>query len=160
MTCEYITTRALEILSEYGPNPFETASSLGAHVYFKDLGSLKGGYFGAMPKPTIVINEVLDENMKKVVCAHELGHFILHKDINVSCENIDFECNAKAGILEREANTFASTYLVDVNKAKELLQSGYSTFECASIMETDVNLLLFALSIIGICDAPDSEFLK
>ena len=160
MTCDYIKDKALQIFNEYGANPFDAAIATGAHISFKDLGSLKGAYFGTMPIPTIAINTNVNEKMQKIVCAHELGHYILHRDINISCENINFSTTTQSGILEREANLFAATYLVDINKAKELLQSGYSTFECASIMETDVNLLLFLLNTLEICDAPDSEFLN
>lgn len=160
MTCNYIIDRALQTLNNYGANPFDAAIAAGAHLSFKDLGSLKGAYFGAMPKPTIVINSNMDEHIQKVVCAHELGHYILHKDLNVSCENIDFSKSTQAGILEREANIFAAAYLVDPKKATELLSMGYTTYECASIMETDVNLLLFLLSTIGVCNTPNSEFLN
>ena len=160
MTCDYIKSKALKILNEYGSNPFDAAIAAGAHISFKDLGSLKGAYFGTMPTPTIAINTNIDEQIQKVVCAHELGHYVLHRDINVSCESINFNTATQSGILEREANLFAATYLVDINKATELLQSGYSTFECASVMETDVNLLLFLLNTLEICDAPDSKFLK
>ncbi len=160
MTCEYITGKALQILNNYGANPFNVAKDVGAHISFKDLGSLKGAYFGTMPKPTIVINTNIDEQTQKIVCAHELGHHILHHNINVSCEIIDFNTSTKTGILEREANLFAAAYLVDIDRAKELLFSGYTASECASILETDVNLLLFLLSTLGICDAPNSEFLK
>ncbi len=160
MTCEYITDKAAQTLNEYGQNPFDAAVALGAHISFKDLGSLKGAYFGAMPKPTIVINEELDENTKKIVCAHELGHYLLHTKSNFSCENISFESITNAAILEREANIFAAAYLIDVKKAKKLLKMGYTTYETAATLETDVNLLLFLLSTLGICDTPNSQFLK
>ncbi len=160
MTNSYIIDKAASVLKDYGPNPFEAAASLGAHISFKDLGSLKGAYFGAMPKPAIVINELLDEQTQKIVCAHELGHFVLHKESNFSCENITSDCLVNAGILEREANIFAAAYLVDVNSAKELLKSGHTASQTASILETDVNLVLFLFSTLGLCEAPNSQFLK
>ncbi len=160
MTCEYITNKAFEIVKEFGPDPFDAATAVGAHISFKDLGSLKGAYFGTMPKPTIAINSNMDDLTQKIVCAHELGHHILHRDNNISCENINFETATESGILEREANIFAAAYLVDITKAKELLKAGYTTFECASLLETDVNLLLFLLNTNGVCGAPNSEFLK
>ncbi len=160
MTCDYITQKALQVLNDYGSDPFQAAKDIGAHISFKDLGSLKGAYFGTMPKPTIVINTNIDELTQRIICAHELGHHILHHSVNISCEKIDFETSTQSGILEREANIFAAAYLVDIDRAKELLLSGYTTFQCASIMETDVNLILFLLSTIGICDVPNSQFLK
>lgn len=160
MTNDYIIDKAAAVLKNYGQNPFDAAATLGAYVSFKDLGSLKGAYFGTMPKPTIVINELLDEQTQKTVCAHELGHFVLHKESNFSCESITSDCLTNIGILEREANIFAAAYLIDISTAKKLLTAGHTTFETASILETDVNLLLFLFSTLGLCDAPNSEFLK
>lgn len=160
MTNEYIVDRAASVLKDYGQNPFDAATELGAYISFKDLGSLKGAYFGAMPKPTIVINESLDEHTQKIVCAHELGHFVLHRESNFSCENITTGSLTNIGILEREANIFAAAYLIDVDAAKNLLISGRTVVETASILETDVNLLLFLFSTLGLCSVPDSQFLK
>ncbi len=160
MTNEYIIDKAASVLKDCGQNPFDAAVALGAYISFKDLGSLKGAYLGSMPKPTIVINELLDEQTQKIVCAHELGHFILHKDSNFSCENITSDSLANIGILEREANIFAAAYLIDVGAAKELLSSGHTVSQTASILETDVNLILFLFSTLGLCAVPDSQFLK
>ena len=160
MNCDYIISRAKELSELYHADPFNSASGEGACIYYKDLGSLKGMYLSSLPMPTIIINNKLDSVMKKTVCAHEFGHFILHGDNNFSCEGLTFESKTQAGILEREANVFAAYFLIDTNEANSLLTSGYSIAEAASILGTDPHLLQLNLSINGLCDAPDSSFLK
>lgn len=160
MNCSYITAEAKRLSEMYGADPYEASAALGAVVSFKDLGSLKGAFFGNLPKPAIIINCELSKQMKQIVCAHELGHFLLHENMNFSCENITFASRSACGILEREANIFAAAFLIDSDKATDLLKQGYTSYEVASILNTDINLLLFLLHSIGICEAPDSTFLK
>lgn len=160
MNCEYIVNCATDIVKKYGNDPFFAATQCGAIVSFKDIGSLKGAFFGALPKPAIVISNSLDEVMQKTVCAHELGHFILHKNHNLSCENISFSLQSNTGIMEREANIFAAAFIIDHKKATSLLKDGYTLQQTASMLRVDVNLLMFLLNSMGVCDAPDSCFLK
>ncbi len=156
MLASYITNKVNEIIQNYGErNPYYIAEQLGVIVKYKDLGSLKGAYFGNMKKPVIVINEDLDENTKSMICAHELGHHILHSGQMLSCDNLN-----SSAILEREANIFASAFLVDSEKALKLLNEQYTVSEVSSIMQIDENLLLFTLNTLNLTDAPDSTFLK
>lgn len=160
MNCDYIVSQAKQFALTYQRDPFTAASENGALISFKDLGSLKGAFFGALPQPAVVISSCIDENTQKIVCAHELGHFILHKNQNFSCDGIDFALHSTIGILEREANLFAAAFLIDIDNTTELLKQGYSVQQTASILKTDINLLMFLLNNLGLCDAPDSCFLK
>ncbi len=160
MNCEYILSKAHNIADNYGRDPFFAAEQCGVLVSKKDIGTLKGAFFGAMPSPTIVINESLDEKMQTIVCAHELGHFLLHRESNISCENISINMMTNSGILEREANVFAAAYLIDTKKAIEYLKEGFTVSQAASMLETDINLLLFLLNSMGLADMPNSAFLK
>ena len=157
MQKEYICKKAAETVKLYGSDPFEAVIQAGATLSFKDLGSLKGAYFGNMSKPAIVINRELDEQLQKTVCAHELGHHVLHKGQMLSCENASFE---DAGIMEREANVFAAYFLIDYSQALELLRDGYSIEQTAAQLGTDKNLLLFLLSTKGLTESPESSFLR
>lgn len=157
MQTEYILKKADETVSAFDSrDPFFVAKQTGASVNFKDIGSLRGAYFGTMPIPAIVINENSDEQMKKIICAHELGHHLLHKGSIQSCENSIYD----SGILEREANVFAAAFLIDKGIALQLLKTGLSVSQTASVMETDVNLLLALLNTLKLTDSPDSSFLK
>lgn len=160
MNGKYILSVANEMALQFDRDPYIAASENGAIISFKDLGSLKGAFFSSLPKPAIVINDALDDTMKKIVCAHELGHFILHKNRAFSCEKIDFSSKSISGKCEREANLFASAFLIDSQKVTDILKNGYTVSQTASLLNTDVNLLLFLLNSMGLTDAPDSSFLK
>lgn len=155
MRAEYITGVAAKTVELCGSrDPFEAADTLGVAVSFKDIGSLKGAYFGLLPKPAIVINDGLDGNMQRIVCAHELGHHLLHGTQTRACAIMKFDDTA--GILEREANVFAAAFLTDVAAARDSLKAGYTIEQTAAVMETDVNLLRFLLTE----DPPPGDFLK
>lgn len=160
MNSEYIVSQAVKLAKSFDRDPYDAAFELGAVISFKDLGSLKGAFFGSMPTPAIVINSELDSVMRSIVCAHELGHFVLHKSNSFSCESIGFDKRSAVGTFEREANIFAAAFLIDGEKATALLKEGYSASEVSAILGTDVNLLMFLLNTQGICEAPDSTFLK
>ena len=158
MHSEYIVKKANELIQECGErNPYYAAEQNGAILKYKDLGTLKGAYFGNMKVPVIVINSELDENTQKTVCAHELGHHILHKGQMLSCDTADLQ---SASILEREANIFASAFLIDAEKALGLLSVGNTIEQVSAIMGISKELLLFLLSTLKLTEAPDSTFLK
>ena len=160
MNGKYILSAAADMALQFDRDPYTAATENGVIISFKDLGSLKGAFLSSLPKPTIVINDALDTTMKKIVCAHEMGHFVLHKNQTFSCENIDLNSKTISGKCEREANLFASAFLIDPQKATDILKDGYTVSQAASILNTDVNLLLFLLNSLGLGDAPDSSFLK
>jgi Zn-dependent peptidase ImmA (M78 family) len=62
-------------------NPFIIAREVGADVSFADLGSLKGMYSCIKRNRFILINSQLDRYTQKLVCAHELGHDQLHRQL-------------------------------------------------------------------------------
>ena len=158
MQAEYILKKANELVNKCGErDPFYAADCSGAIVKYKDLGTLKGAYFGNMKTPAIVINTDLDERMQRLICAHELGHHILHTGQFLSCKNCDFQ---NAAIMEREANIFASAFLIDSQKLISLLSSGNTISQAAAIFETDPRIIMFLLNAFELADAPESTFLK
>ena len=69
-------------------------------VYQKDFG-----------QPVIYINSNLSEREQRLVAAHELGHYILHPDVNTKfVENKTFLVKSR---YERQADIFASELLLD-----------------------------------------------
>lgn len=112
MKMQHIIDLAHSVRRDYGGRDvFETAENSGANVWYKPLGGLKGFYLCENGKRYIVINEELDETMARVVCAHELGHDMLHRDLAVGGirENTMFLSGNKT---EREANIFAAELLI------------------------------------------------
>lgn len=90
--------------------PFEYAEYLNIHILFEDLQSINGFYHKMQKHRFIHINEALSNHEKKLTCAHELGHALLHPNINTYflINNTFLSVNK----LEREANIFAIRLLI------------------------------------------------
>ena len=68
------------------------------------LVRVNGFYQRYQDQDIIYINQELTEEEQILVCAHELGHMVLHNDIN----SIFLETTLKVnGLYELEANAFA-----------------------------------------------------
>ncbi|WJE51144.1 ImmA/IrrE family metallo-endopeptidase [Bacillus cereus] len=93
-------------------NPYELADYLKIHVLNWDLHEEINGFYKYEKRNRfIVINSNLSSSMQKTVCAHELGHAILHTHANTPFlrKNTFFSVDK----LEIEANTFAALLLID-----------------------------------------------
>ena len=98
--------------------PFELATAVGIHIRFADLGdSTKGIYYKKLRRRFIVINIKLNDEWKRFVCAHELGHDRLHRGVGFYFieENTFFN----SGKFEREANEFATKLLLHGSEIEE-----------------------------------------
>lgn len=86
-------------------NPFELCDYLDITISKEDLGKLKGYYYCHNRIKIIVLNNDLNNHMAKEVCAHELGHAIMHSSLNTMflCANTSIVVNK----FENEANLFA-----------------------------------------------------
>ena len=118
-----IYRRVRNLKKRWGTNdPFKICKYLKIQIRYYDLGKTKGFYKKVLRKKFIIINENLSSLDRKIVCAHELGHCLLHssKDIQNLLEYGNFEKNS---IFEDEANKFAAYLLVDKNFAEDLESS-------------------------------------
>lgn len=68
------------------------------------LKGVNGFYHRYLDQDLIYINEALSEEEQYIVCAHELGHLVLHKDINSIFLDSPLTVSGK---LELQANAFA-----------------------------------------------------
>jgi len=85
-------------------DPFKIAEALGALIVYVPLVRVNGFYQRYQDQDIIYINQDLTEEEQILVCAHELGHMVLHNDIN----SIFLETTLKVnGLYELEANAFA-----------------------------------------------------
>ncbi|MGN1120146.1 MAG: ImmA/IrrE family metallo-endopeptidase [Oscillospiraceae bacterium] len=109
---QHIIDEARLVREEYGGRDvFETAENSGVKVWFRQLGSLKGFYLCENGVRYIIINEALDRSEKRVVCAHELGHDRLHRELSaggIRENTMLLSCDKT----EREANLFAAELLI------------------------------------------------
>ena len=86
-------------------NPFDIASKKNIMVIYGDLGDTLGFFFSERRIRFIHINNELEYMLQRFVCAHELGHAVLHPKINTPFmqKNTFYSVDR----IEKEANTFA-----------------------------------------------------
>ncbi|OQM47502.1 hypothetical protein B6A27_00195 [Anoxybacillus sp. UARK-01] len=105
-----IRTIDREIKKHKTNNPFEIAENRNIIIRYFPLGQTLGFYMKNARHQVITINSDINDYLKKFVCAHELGHAILHKDENTPFlhRNTLFSKDK----IEREANEFAVRLLL------------------------------------------------
>jgi len=158
-----------ELVLKYGTrDPFEIAKELGIIVLFcDDFGPLKGMYTVIKRNRFILINQDLDDQMKKIVCAHEIGHDRLHRrylESNCIKEFSLYNMNTKA---EYEANIVAAEILLDTDELlRYIYDYNYSAEQIARAMNSDINLVALKIAHLTRCGYDlrplehRSEFLK
>ena len=105
-------------------NPFEIISNLNAIVIFYPLHGVKGFYQYFQRNNLIYIDEALDDVEKTFVCAHELGHMLLHKKTNAIFMDSRTQLNTTK--YEIEADRFAVDLLIP---DETILENGQMTTE-------------------------------
>lgn len=100
--------------------PFEIAKAKGIIVLYADLGETLGFYFCDSRIKFININQHLSEREQRIVCAHELGHAILHPKSNTPF--MKKHTLLSVDKIEVEANTFAAHLLI----TDDILQDCYT----------------------------------
>ncbi len=155
-----------EVLNNYGGNNiFQTAENSGAKVWQRSLGALKGFYVFEGGCRYIVINDELDAVTKTVVCAHELGHDVLHRELADGGirETTLFLKNNKT---EREANLFAANILISDSDILEELSYHDNASAVAASLGLPVEIIEYKLEILNFkgfkfnCSGVRSDFLK
>ena len=93
-------------------DPFALCEALGIAVLFTDLPPItKGFFFVLQGKKIINISQHLPEEERRAVCAHELGHALLHPTANTPF--LAANTNLVVGRYEREADYFSACLLLD-----------------------------------------------
>lgn len=108
-------------------NPFELAKYL--HIYteaYNFTDNIKGMYYKENTFKIIGYNTQLSYEESKVVLAHELGHALLHKNLNFFFLTVN--TNFHIGKFEREANEFAAELLIPDNDLIELIKDNKPTY--------------------------------
>ncbi|MCL2634867.1 MAG: ImmA/IrrE family metallo-endopeptidase [Oscillospiraceae bacterium] len=126
-------------------NPFKIAKELGVIVMWRDdFDKLKGMYKVILRNRFVFINRNLDEFEQRVICAHELGHDALHREIATAhFETALYDVKNR---MEYEANAFAAGILIDDDEVIELISEGYDESGIASTLGVSVDLLLIKVS--------------
>ncbi|MFJ7665558.1 ImmA/IrrE family metallo-endopeptidase [Lysinibacillus sp. NPDC097195] len=109
---EWVRQKVGALYKKYGTrNPFSLAKYLRIEIFYWDLPpDIKGFYQYEKRNRFIFINSSLSSEEQLIVCAHELGHAILHTKLNTPFmrTNTFFSVDK----VEIEANTFAAHLLI------------------------------------------------
>ncbi len=117
-------------------NPFIIAREMNIHVIEHDLHEdIYGFYRYVRRNKFIFINSNLADHKKLFTCGHELGHSILHPDVNTPFmkSNTFFSVDK----IEREANQFAAELLIPDESFAEV----NNMYELASLHGVPVDLV-------------------
>ena len=102
---------AIGIAERYNTNnPFYIARERNIRILYEPMKTTLGFYVRYRRFQNIILNDDLSEGMQRFVCAHELGHSILHADLNVP--KLTRYTMFSRDKFERQANTFAVELLL------------------------------------------------
>lgn len=128
-----IVELAEKIKKLYGTDPIKICKELGININYINLNpKIYQAYtICVSDKPVININKHFSVTSQKILCAHELGHALMHTGKNIINQFND-ETN---GICEYEANLFAVALLfsndmfdIDIIKMNNYLLKGILDF--------------------------------
>lgn len=100
-------------------DPFEIIENLNAIVVFHPLQGVRGFYQYFQRNNIIYIDETLSEHEQRLVCAHELGHMLLHKKSNAIFMDSRTQLNTTK--YEIEADRFAMVLIMSDEEIEEHL---------------------------------------
>lgn len=99
-----------------------------------------------------VVNRNQSITRRRFSLAHELGHFVLHKDQSVLEESVSIDAPPTGddpdggSIAEREANFFAGELLVPLHFLKKAFAPGMTAADLARVFEVSEAVVSIALS--------------
>ena len=128
-------------------NPFKLCKYLGIKVLWAPMGigpeCCKGFFLTQSRISTMTLNSQLTEDFSRIICSHELGHFMLHrKQAGVKAFH-DFGLFDTASSMEYEANIFAAELLLEDEDVIEKLNDDLSFFQAASELRVPAEILDF-----------------
>jgi len=111
------------VVKEYSSrDPYEIAEKEGVRVCSYDLGSLNGMYVVISNVEFIALSSALSGGEERLVCAHELGHHYLHRELAQTSALADSSLYSGGGRLEYEANAFAAELLITDREMLEVIK--------------------------------------
>lgn len=106
-------------------DPFQIANSLGYTIIHTPLVGVRGFYQYLKRCHIIYLDNSLDDDPARFVCAHELGHSILHPGCNrIFMDTRTFFVTSR---FETEADHFAVDLIYDDYDLQDLLELPLST---------------------------------
>lgn len=125
-------------------DPFELCELLGIVCSKTPYKKLKGLFVRINDFKFVDINDNLPEYQQKSVCAHELGHALLHAEQNGLVPMLDYDICGKSK-LEYEANIFAAELLMPDQEILPLIKNGEDLYTVAKHFGVHDQFVLFKL---------------
>ena len=134
-----------------GADPLAIAKDLDIQIFFRAIGSLKGLYYIPDNSPRIILSSSLGDNQTAIVCAHELGHHMLHREFAHHILFPEYDLFHTQVKWEIEANQFAAYLLIPdqllEDSLAEIPDAGLSLEELAFRCSTTPQLLAIGLGV-------------
>lgn len=147
-----IKALANKIVQEHGTrNPFRIAADLDYIIIETPLQGIRGYYQNVYGCDVIYLDNNLTEQERSWVCAHELGHSLLHKDLNRVF--MDTHTRLVTSRYELESDKFAVDLLFADEDLADLL--GHSTFTVASCLGVSHDLAEYRMSSVKAPEASE-----
>lgn len=150
-TIAYIHDKTEKIVRKAASrDPFEICRSMQIRVHYKDLGTvLKAYYFYQSRIRNIVINSRSGMTVRRILCAHELGHAVLHGELAAMRGFQELELFDRSAPAEYEANLFAAEPLISDEELLPLLNDrDKSFFSIAKELYVPAELLDFKFRLL------------
>lgn len=120
--------------------PYELANYLGILLIIQPIGETLGMYKYMNRNKVVFLNSTLNEDERRYVLAHEIGHALLHPRSSCFFTNTKSLSKLKK---EYEANLFASEFLINFANIDSLYIQGYSIGQLASYYRVPCELIEF-----------------
>ena len=142
-TAESIREQAESLARRFGTrDPIRIARALGIHILKVDsLKQLKGFYRVIKRNRFIFLNAKNSPRLNRIVCGHELGHDLLHREFAEENVMDKFSVCDSSSRREYEANLFLAELLLQDGQMLERIESGMDVGAIARDTESDVSLV-------------------
>ncbi len=148
MTFEQIVKAARQTVEKHKTrDPFEIARAMDIEILFvDDFVKLKGMYRVIRDHRFVFINSKLAKATQNIVCAHEIGHDLLHRHLAVDNSLQEFVLYQMDSRPEYEANVFAAELLLSDEDILDCIDKGYDVEMTAKRLNSDINLVALKVS--------------
>ena len=119
-------------------NPFVICEAMGISIVFAPLKGNRGFFYRAYGVDTIYLDESTPAYEQQFVCAHELGHALMHADSNAIY--LDTRTYQVIGKYERSADHFAA-FLLWPDDNELIDYSEYSLEQLSAVMGLPAELV-------------------
>ncbi len=147
-----IRKSAADAVRQYGTrDPFTLAREMHIELLVRELGTLKGFYKDVYGTPFIFLSRHLSRGEAMLVCAHELGHHLLHRQF-AAFGFEEVSVFSPASRREYEANLFAAELLLDTKEVFDAARAGCTAAQIAAELGADVRLVELKLAAMGLSE--------